>query len=214
VPVVEQSSEQSSAVAAALEATASDEQIVERVLRGELGLFGQLIRRHNARVYRAARAILNDDSEAEDVTQDAYVRAYEHLGAFEGRARFCTWLTRIAVHEALARARRGRRFAPLDAETQEASCMPTRSPRTPEQHASDHELRALLEDAVICLPECFRTVFVLRELEGMSCAETAECLGIPEATVKTRLHRARAACRRHGPPRSCARAAGDYLPHR
>src|SRR5215813_989585 len=97
-------------------AAASDGAIVARVLAGELGSFEQLMRRHNARVYRAARAVLHDDSEAEDVMQDAFVRAYEHLHEFEGRSRFSTWLTRIAVHEALKRVRRSARMSPLEAE--------------------------------------------------------------------------------------------------
>src|ERR1700745_3009559 len=93
----------------------TDEHVVERVLGGETALYELLMRRHNQRVYRIARAILRDDAEAEDVMQDAYVRAYQNLADFEGRAKFSTWLTRIAVHEALARSRRRGRFQPLEA---------------------------------------------------------------------------------------------------
>jgi len=167
----------------------SDNEIIERVLGGELAQFEHLMRRHNARVYRAARAILRDDSEAEDVMQDTFVRAYEHLRQFEQRARFSTWLTRIAVHEALARVRKAKRFAPLDAHAEES---PMPSVPGPEQQASAGELRSLLDAAVTRLPDDFRAVFVLRDVEGMTGAETADCLGIPEETVKTRLHRARA----------------------
>jgi RNA polymerase sigma-70 factor (ECF subfamily) len=171
-------------------AALTDEEIVARVRTGETRLFEILMRRHNQRVYRAARAILRDDGEAEDVMQDAYVRAYAHLREFEGRARFSTWLTRIAVHEALARSRRGRRFQPLD--DQETQSMPT-SPRfTPEELASDREVSVLLERAIDTLSDDFRSVFVMRAVEEMSGAETAECLGISEETVKTRLFRARA----------------------
>src|SRR5689334_18376343 len=92
----------------------TDEELVRHVLAGERALFEQLMRRHNSRVYRAARAVLRNDDEAEDVMQDAFVRAYEHLHEFEGRARFSTWLTRIAVHEALARVRRGKRLTTLE----------------------------------------------------------------------------------------------------
>ena len=168
----------------------TDEEIVERVRSGEARLFELIMRRHNQRVYRAARAILRDDGEAEDVMQDAYVRAFEHLHEFEGRARFSTWLTRIAVHEALARLRRGRRFQPLD--DQEQQSMPTAPRSTPEDQASDREIHAVLERAIGSLSDEFRSVFVLRAVEEMSGAETAECLGIPEETVKTRLFRARA----------------------
>jgi RNA polymerase sigma-70 factor, ECF subfamily len=168
----------------------TDEEIVARVLAGDAALFEQLMRRHNSRVYRAARAILRDDSEAEDVMQDAYVRAYTHLRDFGGRARFSTWLTRIAVNEALARVRRGKRFDSLESHMEEP-VMGTQPDTSPEQQASDVEMRSVLEAAVAKLSDEFRSVFVLRAVEGMSGAETAECLGIPEETVKTRLHRAR-----------------------
>src|SRR5436305_6861287 len=98
----------------------SDEEVVKRVLDGETALYELLMRRHNQRIYRAARAILRDDAEAEDVMQDAYVRAYASLHQFEGRAGFATWLTRIAVNEAIARARRARRFEPIDAAPEES----------------------------------------------------------------------------------------------
>jgi RNA polymerase sigma-70 factor (ECF subfamily) len=169
--------------------TMTDEEILARVRGGEVHLFELIMRRNNQRIYRAARAILKEDDEAEDVMQDTYVRAYEHLDEFEGRARFSTWLTRIAVHEALARVRRGRRFSPLESHSEE----PVMAAQTtsPEAQASDGEMRAALDRAIGELPEEFRTVFVLRAVEEMSGAETAECLGIPEETVKTRLHRAR-----------------------
>jgi RNA polymerase sigma-70 factor (ECF subfamily) len=169
--------------------TMTDEDLVARVRAGETHLFELIMRRNNQRLYRAARAILKENDEAEDVMQDAYVRAFEHLHEFEGRARLSTWLTRIAVNEAIARVRRGRRFAPLESRPEELAMSP--QPNTPEAHASDGEMRAALEQAISELPEEFRVVFVLRAVEEMSGAETAECLGIPEETVKTRLHRAR-----------------------
>jgi RNA polymerase sigma-70 factor (ECF subfamily) len=169
----------------------TDDEIVAQVRAGRHELFEHLMRRHNARVYRAARAILHDDSEAEDVMQDAYVRAYEHLAEFEGRAKFSTWVTRIAVNEALLRLRRSKRFDPLETHSDQEPSMSAPSSSSPEQQASDVEMRAVLEKAVGQLPDEFRAVFVLRAVEGMSGAETAECLGIAEETVKTRLHRAR-----------------------
>jgi RNA polymerase sigma-70 factor (ECF subfamily) len=169
-----------------------DEQLVARVRAGDLAAFEAIMRRHNPRIYRAARAILRDDAEAEDVMQDAYVRAYEHLHEFEGRARFSTWLTRIAVHEALARVTRRKRYAPLELDSGEA---PMHHEPSPEQQVSDVEMRGVLEAAIGELPPEFRAVFVLRAVEGMSGVETAETLGIPEETVKTRLHRARARLR-------------------
>src|SRR5215510_2130268 len=110
----------------------SDEEIVARVLEGETPLFEVLMRRHNERVYRAARAIIRNDHEAEDVMQEAYVNAYAHLGQFDGRAKFSTWLTKIAVYEALARARRQGLYEPLDDHSLETFMPPTSSP-DPEQ---------------------------------------------------------------------------------
>jgi RNA polymerase sigma-70 factor (ECF subfamily) len=170
--------------------TLTDEEIVARICSGEQNLFEILMRRHNQRVYRAARAILHDDSETEDVMQDAYVHAYEHLREFEGRARFSTWLTRITINEALARVRRSKRFDSLDSDD-EPPVVPTSSASSPEQQTSDVETRGLLEKAVRALPEHFRTVVVMRLVERMRGAEVAECLDISEETVKTRLHRAR-----------------------
>lgn len=164
-----------------------DERVVAHVLAGHVEAFETLMRRYNQRLFRAARAVLRDDAEAEDVVQDAWVRAYTHLDQFAGRASFATWVTRIAVHEAIARGRRRVRQAPLGDD-------PSTS-RTPADDLAERELVAAMESATDALPTPFRTVFVLRDLEGLSVAETASCLDIPEATVKTRLHRARALMR-------------------
>jgi RNA polymerase sigma-70 factor (ECF subfamily) len=167
----------------------SDDELLARIRSGESHLFELVMRRYNQRIYRTVRAIVRDDVETEDVMQEAYVNAYAHLADFAGRAQLSTWLTRIAVHEALARLRRGKRFVSLDAEP---SDMPTPSlAPTPEDNVSDRELGAVLERAIDALPEGFRIVFVLRAVEEMSVAETSEVLDIPEETVKTRLHRAR-----------------------
>jgi RNA polymerase sigma-70 factor (ECF subfamily) len=175
----------------------SDEEVVARVRGGETALFEVIMRRYNQRLYRAARAILRDDGEAEDVVQEAYVRAFTHLDQFAGRAAFGTWLTRIAVHEALARARRRGLLQPLGDEGAEGDDMTAfRSGANVEKQVADHELGRLLEAAVTALPDPFRAVFVMREVEEMSTAETAAVLDIREETVKTRLHRARALLRR------------------
>lgn len=171
---------------------ASDEELVERIVAGEAPLFELIMRRHNQRLYRTARSIVRNDDEAEDVMQEAYVRAYAHLKDFEGRARFATWLTRIAVYEALARSKKIKRQQPLDDESEEQRPMSS-NVRNPEQYASDHELKNAIERAVDELPDGFREVFMLRAVEGLSIAETAQCLDLNEDTVKTRLHRARAA---------------------
>jgi RNA polymerase sigma-70 factor (ECF subfamily) len=180
----------------------SDEDVVRRVLAGDHALFEVLMRRYNQRLYRIARAILRNDGEAEDVMQQSYVEAYSHLGQFEGRAKFSTWLTKIAVYEALARVRRRVREAPLGRQSkakgeEEDTMGRIRSKEpSPEQQASQGELRKLLESAIESLPATYRSVVVLRDVEGMSTAETAECLGLREDAVKTRLHRARALLRK------------------
>ena len=176
----------------------SDEEVVARVLAGETSMFEIVMRRYNQLLYRVARSVLRNDSEAEDVMQDAYVRAYEHLDQFAGKAKFSTWLTRIAVHEALARQRRGNRYQELEA-------MPKRDgdpmdgfasmALNPEQEASNSEIRSLLEEAVEKLPDAYRTVFMLRDIEEMSTTDTANALEISEENVKVRLHRARALLR-------------------
>ena len=179
--------------ATSAQASDSDGVLVGRVLAGETALFERIMRRHNQRVFRAARAIVRDDAEAEDVMQETYTRAFAHLGQFRGEAQLGTWLVRIAVHEAFARVRRRRRLAPLPpGDDMEALPMPDRAmPIDPEREANNAELRRLLERAIDDLPETYRTVFVLREVEGLSTATTAECLGVSEEVVKTRLLRAR-----------------------
>ena len=172
----------------------TDEEIVSRVLDGDVALFEVLMRRHNERVYRAARSILRDEREAEDVMQEAYVNAYAHLAQFDGREKFSTWLTKIAVYEALARARKRGRYESLD-ETLDTA-MPTTSSPDPERQAFGHELGALIESAVDSLGDGYREVFMLRQVQGLSTAETAEILGTSEDVVKTRFSRARHALQR------------------
>lgn len=171
----------------------TDEQVVERVLDGEKLLFEVLMRRHNQRIYRAIRSILRDDSECEDVMQETYVRAYEHLAQFEGRAKFSTWLTRIAVNESIKRSRMRGRLGPLDLEEyDEERAMPelqANSP-TPEGNVAHDELSALLEESILALPSAYRAVLVMRDLEEMTTFETAQVLALSEANVKVRLHRA------------------------
>jgi len=179
--------------------SAPDAEIVDRVRGGETGLYELLMRRHNQRLFRMIRSILTDDAEAEDVLQETWVRAYEHLDQFEGRASFVTWATRIAYHEALARARAGKRWTPV--EDPEGEVMPEvnrRQPSTesPEAQAIRGQLGQMLQSAVDALPANYRTVFVLREVEQLSTNETAESLGLSEEAVKTRLHRSRALLRR------------------
>jgi len=159
--------------------------VVQRIRSGETQLFELLMRRHNQRVFRVAKAIVSDGDEAEDVMQDAYVRAFASLARFEGRSRFSTWLTSITIHEALARQRHRRTRTDDDVEHLMDPA------RGPVDIASSAELRPLLEAAIARLDDPFRLVFVLRAVEQLSVREVAECLDIDEATVKTRYFRAR-----------------------
>ena len=174
----------------------SDEQVVADVLDGQTALFEVLMRRYNERMYRAARAIVRDDAEAEDIMQQAYVNAYANLRQFKGQAQFSTWLTKIAINEALLRVRRNRRYSPLGEENESVELLKPQSPRDPERQAASGELRVLLESAIDRLPEGAREVFMLREVEGMSTLEVAQALDVSEDAVKTRLSRARSALRR------------------
>jgi RNA polymerase sigma-70 factor (ECF subfamily) len=173
-----------------------DEDIVDRVLDGQIALFEVLMRRHNERLYRAARAILRNATEAEDVMQQAYLNAYANLRQFDRRASFATWLTRIAVNEALARARkRGRYRSIVEEDGGLVNVLPLAVPSNPEREAFTHEMRGILESAIDALPDGLREVFMLRDVQGLSTAETAASLSVSEDMVKTRLSRARAALR-------------------
>ena len=175
-----------------------DGELVILACRGEAVAFREIIRRNNRHLFRAARSVLRDDAEAEDVVQEAYVRAYRGLAGFRGDASLSTWLTRIALNEALGRLRRRRHTVDLEAiEIAQngggASILmfPTAPGGNPEGAAARREIRRLLEEAIDELPEIFRTVLVARDVDGMSVEETAQILGIRPETVRTRLHRAR-----------------------
>ena len=172
----------------------SDAVIVERVLGGDAGLYEILVRRHNQRLYRTIRAILRNDRDVEDVMQQAYVDAYLHLGQFRGQSQFATWLTRIAVNRAIRSGRSERRELQLVTQEGEVDLASERTPAQgldPEHETYGHELKTVLESLIDELPDAFRLVFVLREVEGLSTAETAASLSVNEDTVKTRLHRAK-----------------------
>lgn len=172
-----------------------DAEVVRRVLAGETALFELLMRRHDQRVYRAVRSILRDEAEAEDAMQQTWLLAWSALRAFSGASAFSTWLVRIAINEALGRARRRARGAAaisLAGAAEGAMGLPDGSP---EERAVDAESRRLLERSIDRLPAAYRTVFVLREVEQLSTAETADVLELTEDAVKVRLHRARLALR-------------------
>ena len=171
----------------------SDEEVVRRVAGGERELFELLLRRYNQRVYRAVRAVLRNPDDIEDVMQQAYVSAYRHLHQFEGRASFSTWMIRIAIREASARNRKTLSHLQLVPELDGETIMnDVREPSPdPEERAVTTDLMQHVEAEVAALPETYRSVLLLREVEGLSTEETAECLEISTDVVKTRLHRAR-----------------------
>ncbi len=190
----------------ALQAVAPDDSdlsLARRVAAGDLQAFEQIMRRHNRMLYRAARSILRDDSEAEDCLQSAYLLAYRSIAAFAGRAKLSTWLARIVINEALGRRRQAARHgvvipfdgvADIDDPAQPSVPLVAETPG-PEREAMRRELGALIERRIDALPEVFRGVFVLRAVEELSVEETADLLDIPAATVRTRFFRARSLLR-------------------
>lgn len=176
-----------------------DHELLARMRTGDADAFALLMRCNNQRLYRLARGILNDEGEAEEAVQEGYLRAFTHLDSFKGEASLATWLARIVVNEALGRRRRQRPSVDvadlehLPADGDSALAAPTAT--SPEQIAARREIRRTIERAVDALPDPFRFVFVMRAVEQLSTRETARCLGIPEETVKTRLHRANKALR-------------------
>ena len=175
-----------------------DADLVRMAVQRDEGAFRVIMQRHNRRLYRSARSIVRDDNEAEDIVQEAYVNAFSNLASFRGDSSLATWLTRIALNEALARVRHRRpivELAALDAaERDKAQIIPfplMAMNTDPERTAAQREIRDLIERAIDALPEPYRIVFVMREIEDMSVEEAADFLGLRQATVKTGLHRAR-----------------------
>jgi RNA polymerase sigma-70 factor (ECF subfamily) len=177
--------------------------LAARIASGDHAAFESLMRANNSRLFRIARAILKDDAEAEDALQDAYLVAYRRIADFRGDAHLTTWLTRIVINQALMRVRRRRRdrsvvpFEAPDRTDGEPAAMdvPDDEAESQAETVMRGEVRRLLERRIDELPVAFRTVFVMREVEDMSVDETAACLGIPAATVRSRLFRARALLR-------------------
>lgn len=183
-------------IAAPRRAPLFDEDLVAKARVGQAEAFATLMRRYNRRLFRAAFSILRNEAEAEDAVQEAYLRAFAGLDGLQEDASFAAWLLAIAVNEARARLRRAQRFGALDDRDLRAEApMFTVPPASPERLATTAELRRVLEAAIGTLPGPFRIVFMLRGVEQLSVEETARCLGIPPATVKTRFHRARARLR-------------------
>ncbi|HTN07893.1 RNA polymerase sigma factor [Agriterribacter sp.] len=170
----------------------SDTELVSRVLSGEKHLFEWIMRRYNQRLFRAGISILGDDMEVEDAMQNAYIKAYQHLDKFEYRASLSTWLIKILINECLAQKNKKAHLKSVNIE-----CHPENmgSMKTPSNILMNKEMGIALETAIAHLPEKYRLVFVLREIEGLPVKETGDILGIEEANVKVRLNRAKAMLR-------------------
>lgn len=171
----------------------SDHEVVTRILQGEKELYAIIIRRYNARLYRVGMSILNDDAEVEDVMQAAYIKAYENLTKFAFKSGFSTWLTRILINESLLRLKKRKLILHPNGfmMNNETSSFYPADGQTPASKTLNAELKTILEEAIRQLPEIYRTVFVMREIEDMNVEETKECLDISEANVKVRLNRAK-----------------------
>jgi RNA polymerase sigma-70 factor (ECF subfamily) len=173
----------------------SDQQVVARVLGGEKGLYEILMRRYNQRLYRTMRGYLTEPSDVQDAMQDTYVKAYEKLFQYRHEAAFSTWLIRIGINEALQRLKRirsARKHFDPDVRTEGLIQLPDTPMTGPEERTIQQEERAMLERAIARLPETYRVVYLLREVEGLDVADVAEALAISESNVKVRAHRAKA----------------------
>lgn len=181
----------------AAEGHSGDLLLAHRALAREADAFRVIIKTHNQRLYRIARGILRNDAEAEDVVQEAYVRAFASLATFRGDSSLATWLSRIVINEALGRLRKRRRTAAMP-ENPEARIIrfPLNPSDDPERTMAQRQILALVERATDSLPDIYRMVFVARVIEGLSMEETADLLGVRPETVKTRLHRARVLLRK------------------
>ncbi|WP_051334166.1 RNA polymerase sigma factor [Mesorhizobium sp. WSM3224] len=178
-------------------ADADDMALVRRALARDPDAFRSIIKTHNQRLYRIARGVVRNDAEAEDIVQEAYMRAFANLGAFRGEASLSTWLSRIVINEALGRLRKRKRIVAMP-ENPEAQIIrfPLNPSDDPERTMAQRQILGLVERATDSLPDVYRTVFVARVIEGLSIEETADLLGVRPETVKTRLHRARTLVRK------------------
>jgi RNA polymerase sigma-70 factor (ECF subfamily) len=177
---------------------ADDETLVRLILVGDRSAFELLMRRHNRRLYRLARAVLRNSAEAEDALQDAYLLAFRSLHQFRGDASVSTWLSRLVLNESLGRRRRDQRrqtVVPITHSPTEIDVVPDAADDLPDQLTGREQVRALLESKLDALPQDFRIVFALRSIEELSVEETAQTLGIPEATVRSRHFRAKSLLR-------------------
>ena len=178
-------------------AASGDLELAQRAMARDGAAFRTVIKTHNQRLYRIARGVVRNDAEAEDIVQEAYVRAFPHLESFRGDASLGTWLSRIVINEALGRLRKRRRTVAMPENPQaEIIQFPLNPSDDPERTMAQRQILELVERATDSLPDVYRMVFMARVIEGLSIEETSELLGVRPQTVKTRLHRARALLRK------------------
>ena len=179
----------------------SDLELAQRAAQGDARALEAIMRRNNRVLFRTARAILRDDTEAEDALQEAYIKAFRAMGEFRAEARLSTWLARIVANEALARLRKNKRrgdIVPLQPGVEVDELAEISEPdmqKQPEASTQRKQLKRILESQIDALPDAYRPVFVLRAVEELSVEETATVLGIPPATVRSRFFRARSLLR-------------------
>jgi RNA polymerase sigma-70 factor (ECF subfamily) len=177
----------------------SDDEVIKEILGGNKNAYEIIMRRYNQRLFRISRSFINDDDEVQDVLQASYIKAYENLHAFEHRSAFPTWLTRIVINESMARIIKNKktRFYSASEQDENKMLLIASQNMNPEEEASNNELKEALEKVIDNLPLKYRTVFVMREIEKMSIAETSECLKLTEGNVKVRLNRAKEILRKN-----------------
>lgn len=168
-----------------------DQQIIEDILKGDKEKYAVLMRKYNQRLYRISKGYLMDEAEIEDVMQDAYVKGFQNLSKFENRSQFGTWMTRILINECLQRLKRKKKVDLIDASEENSEIMKITDKNNPEKQSLNKELKELLENAISNLPEKYRSVFIMREVEKMNIEETCGAMGITESNVKIRLNRAK-----------------------
>lgn len=171
----------------------SDNEIIKKILDGNTFLFEVLVRRYNQRLFRIQRSYISDEEAVKDTLQQTYMKAFENLDSFRGEARFSTWITRIAINEALKYLNKENRYSDIHKSNSDNSIYQhsVDNKRTPQEDMIQRDLQDLLEEAVDKLPPKYRAVYVMREVEQISTKETADCLEISESNVKVRLHRAK-----------------------
>lgn len=169
----------------------TDIQIIEEILKGDKQKYALLMRKYNQRLYRICKGYFKDEAEIEDIMQDTYIKAFQNLGKFEKRSQFVTWLTKILINECLQRLKKLSRITRTEDKEENIETMNLTDNQNPETKSLNKELKHVLEHSIEQLPEKYRAVFIMREVEKINVEETSEVLNISESNVKVRLNRAK-----------------------